>query len=151
MPKPVASIGRSASRPLRPLQPVFAIAQESEMAILHPCKQRAGFAQIGRDRARAQGSSDRRAACRAASRILPQSAQATRTSRMLRSIWAASECERGGIDDAVHFDVLERFEPLLRGLGTVFFGASPRSRKREQAAGGVARHRKHRDAPGNAE
>ncbi len=86
------------------------------MPVLHPREQRDALrsGRWGR-RARSRCSDVCAASC-AAPCILPQSAHATRTSRMLRSICAARDSQGAGIDDAIHFDVLKRLQPRFAGV-----------------------------------
>ena len=95
MPRPVPLTGCRKFAPLAPRQPVFAIAQKSEMTILHPLEQGAGLAQLGGIDPRAQAAQLHGGAARGSLHARPIRTGHAHV-RMLRSICAASDLSTSG-------------------------------------------------------
>ncbi len=129
---------------LAPLQPVLAIAEEGEVAILHPSEQRDRFAQIARVEAVAQGAQILGGLARGALHLEPVGAGDPHIAHAALDL-RRERLERGGIDDSVDFDVLEGLQPELLPGGTLLaLGDIAAFAQGEQSPRGVADHRKDR-------
>ena len=122
----------------RTAQPILAISQEREMAVLHPRQQRLGFTDVPHVETRTQRIQivGCRRCCLAHLRPIRAGdayiAHAAFDLRLQRT-------EDAGIHDAIHFDVLKRLEPASLAVGAV-----AALLQGVQLAGGVPLHRKNR-------
>ena len=99
-------------------QPVLAVAQKREVPAFHPREERLGLAHVPRVEPRTQGVQIVGAAPRGAAHLRPIRAGDAHVAHAALDL-CLQGAQDGGIDDAVHFDVLERLEPLLAAVGSL--------------------------------
>ncbi len=122
----------------RTSQPILTITQEREMTVQHPLEQRLGFGDIEHIEARTQGVQVLGRLPRRTLHFRPIGARGAHIPHAAFYL-RLQRAQRRGVDDAIHFDVLKRFEPLMFGaVGLAAFLNRP------QVSGGIARYGKNR-------
>ena len=129
--------------PFAALQPIFAVAQKSEVAIFHPGEQGQRLVEIFRVEMPAHGTQFLRRLTGGRAHLGPVGASDPHIAHAALDL-RRERRECGRVDDSVDLDVLKRFQPRPAGLARrlrLVAGLAALAQG-EQLAAAVARHRK---------